>query len=106
MFEGFEERQIETNGTTINFVLGGNGPPLLMLHGYPQTHVMWHKIAPRLARDFTVVVADLRGYGDSGKPPGDPDHMNYSKRVMAQDQVGVMEQLGFDSFLLVNRVVE
>jgi len=101
MFEGFETRQIETIGTTINLVTGGSGPPLLLLHGYPQSHVMWHKIAPRLAQDFTVVAPDLRGYGDSGKPVGDPDHMNYSKRVMAQDQVDVMEALGFDQFLLV-----
>ena len=81
MFEGFEQRRIETSGTAINLVTGGSGPPLLLLHGYPQTHVMWHKIAPMLAEDFTVVVPDLRGYGDSGKPHGDPEHANYSKRV-------------------------
>ena len=101
MFEGFEQRQIETSGATINLMKGGDGPPLLMLHGYPQTHVMWHKIAPKLAQDFTVVVPDLRGYGDSSKPQGDPEHLNYSKRAMAQDQAEVMEQLGFESFLLV-----
>ena len=101
MFEGFERQQIETADTTINLMKGGSGPPLLLLHGYPQTHLMWHKIAPRLARDFTVVAPDLRGYGDSGKPPGDPEHLNYSKRTMAQDQVEVMAQLGFESFLLV-----
>jgi haloacetate dehalogenase len=101
MFEGFEDLKIETSGTTINLVKGGNGPPMLLLHGYPQTHVMWHKVAPRLARDFTVVAADLRGYGDSGKPHGDPEHQSYSKRVMAQDQMEVMEHLGFESFLLV-----
>jgi haloacetate dehalogenase len=101
MFEGFEGRRIRTSGTTINVMKGGDGPPLLLLHGYPQTHVMWHKIAPRLAQDFTVVAADLRGYGDSGKPSGDPEHLLYSKRMMAQDQVEVMEQLGFRSFLLV-----
>ena len=77
MFEGFEELRIETSGNTINLVKGGSGPPLLLLHGYPQTHVMWHKIAPRLAEDFTVVAADLRGYGDSGKPQGDPVPHNY-----------------------------
>jgi haloacetate dehalogenase len=100
MFEGFEQQQIKTSGTTINLVKGGSGPPLLLLHGYPQTHTMWHKVAPLLAQDFTVVAADLRGYGDSGKPEGGPEHINYSKRAMAQDQVEVMEQLGFDSFLL------
>ncbi len=101
MFEGFERRQIEVGGTTINLVKGGDGPPLLLLHGYPQTHTIWHKIAPRLAEEFTVVAADLRGYGDSGKPHGDAEHLAYSKRSMAQDQVEVMEQLGFDSFFLV-----
>ena len=101
MFEGFEQQQIKTSGTTINLVKGGSGPPLLLLHGYPQTHTMWHKVAPLLAQDFTVVAADLRGYGDSGKMEGGPDHINYSKRAMAQDQVEVMDQLGFDSFLLV-----
>ena len=101
MFEGFERQQIRTSGTTIDLMKGGDGPPLLLLHGYPQTHLMWRKIAPRLAQDFTVVAPDLRGYGDSGKPPGDPEHMDYSKRVMAQDQVEVMQQLGFESFLLV-----
>ena len=101
MFEGFERRQITTSDTTINLVKGGDGPPLLLLHGYPQTHVMWHKIGPRLARDFTVVAPDLRGYGDSSKPRGDSEHLNYSKRVMARDQVEVMQQLGFESFYLV-----
>ena len=101
MFEGFEDLKIETSGATINLVKGGSGPPLLLLHGYPQTHVMWHKVAPRLAQDFTVVATDLRGYGDSGKPRGESEHLNYSKRAMAQDQVEVMAQLGFESFLLV-----
>ena len=101
MFEGFDELQIETSGATINLVKGGSGPPLLMLHGYPQSHVMWHKIAPRLAEDFTVIAPDLRGYGDSSKPHGDPEHLIYSKREMARDQAEVMTQLGFDTFLLV-----
>ena len=101
MFEGFTSRQITTSGTTINLVTGGSGPGLLLLHGYPQTHAMWHKIAPRLAQDFTVVAADLRGYGDSGKPTGDPEHHTYSKRAMAQDQIEVMQQLGFETFYLV-----
>ena len=80
--------------------MGGHGPPLLLLHGHPQTHMMWHKIAPRLAQDFTVVAADLRGYGDSSKPPTAPDHAPYSKRAMARDQVAVMEQLGFERFFV------
>ena len=101
MFERFENLQIDANETTINLVKGGNGPPILMLHGYPQTHAMWNKIAPRLAEDFTVVCPDLRGYGDSAKVEGDPDHINYSKRVMAQDQVDVMQSLGFEKFYLV-----
>ena len=76
----------------------GSGPPLLLLHGNPLTHVMWHKIAPRLAEDFTVVATDLRGYGDSSKPPGGEDHAGYSFRAMADDQVEVMRSLGFDRF--------
>jgi haloacetate dehalogenase len=98
MFEAFDRRNVETSGATINFVVGGSGPPLLLLHGYPETHVMWHRIAPQLARDFTVVAADLRGYGDSSKPVGEQDHANYSKRAMAQDQVEMMRSLGFDHF--------
>ena len=74
VFEGFEQKRITTSGTTINLVQGGSGPPLLLLHGYPEMHLMWHKVAPRLAEDFTVVVPDLRGYGDSGKPAGDAEH--------------------------------
>jgi haloacetate dehalogenase len=100
MFEGFERTRIEVNGVTINLRRGGNGPPLLLLHGNPLTHVMWHKIAPQLAQTFTVVATDLRGYGDSGKPRGQPDHSNYSFRVMAEDQVHVMARLGFETFLV------
>ncbi|HYX51620.1 MAG TPA: alpha/beta fold hydrolase, partial [Ktedonobacteraceae bacterium] len=87
MFETFEQTLINTSGATINLVKGGKGYPLLLLHGYPETHLMWHKIAPRLAQEFTVVVPDLRGYGDSSKPKDDPEHYNYSKRAMAQDMV-------------------
>lgn len=101
MFEGFESRRVRTSGTEIHLRLGGKGPPLLLLHGYPQTHVMWHKIAPALAERFTVVAADLRGYGDSGKPPGGDDHVAYSKRAMAQDQLEVMAALGFERFAVV-----
>jgi len=98
MFEGFDRTEIETSGTTINLVHGGDGPPVLLLHGYPQTHVMWHKIAVLLADHFTVVAPDLRGYGDSGKPPSDGDLSVYCKRTMAQDQVEVMAELGFQSY--------
>jgi haloacetate dehalogenase len=101
MFETFVQTQIKTSGATIHLVKGGIGLPLLLLHGYPETHLMWHKIAPRLAQEFTVVVPDLRGYGDSSKSKGDPDHYNYSKRAMAQDMVEVMAQLGFEEFFVV-----
>jgi haloacetate dehalogenase len=79
-------------------VTGGSGPPLLLLHGYPQTHVLWRKLAPRLAQDFTLVIPDLRGYGDSSKPPAGPDHAAYSKRALAQDQVETMAALGHERF--------
>ncbi|MDW8468044.1 MAG: alpha/beta hydrolase [Burkholderiales bacterium] len=85
----------------MHLVRAGDGPPVLMLHGYPQTHAMWHKVAPALARDYTVVCADLRGYGDSSKPRGLPDHSNYSKRAMAADMVEVMQALGFERFHVV-----
>ena len=98
MFEGFEQRKIGTSSATINLVVGGTGPPVLLLHGYPETHAMWHRVAPRLAETFTVVAADLRGYGDSSKPSGGADHAAYSKRAMAQDQVEVMRALGFERF--------
>src|SRR5580692_10476014 len=95
---GFTQRRIETSGASINLATGGSGPPLLLLHGYPQTHAMWRKVAPRLAQDFTVVVPDLRGYGDSSKPAAGADFAAYSKRALAQDQVEVMRELGFDRF--------
>jgi len=99
--KGFEQRTLPgADGVSINAVVGGSGPPLLLLHGYPQTHVMWHKVAPVLARRFTVVATDLRGYGDSGKPPTDADHAPYSKRAMGADQLAVMRSLGFDCFFL------
>ena len=101
MFEGFERVTIETTGAAINVVKGGKGSPVLLLHGYPQTHVMWHKIAPRLAQDFAVVAPDLRGYGDSSKPPDGENHLGYSKRATAHDQVEVMERLGFTHFAVV-----
>jgi haloacetate dehalogenase len=101
VFEGFERERIQTSETEIELVRWGEGPPVLLLHGYPQTHAMWHLLAPRLAEDFTVVAADLRGYGDSSKPFGEEDHSTYSKRAMAGDQAAVMESLGFDSFAVV-----
>lgn len=100
MFEGFEKRRVAAGETEIALRVGGAGPPLLLLHGYPQTHVMWHRIAPALAERFTLVCPDLRGYGDSGKPEGGPDHAGYSKRAMARDQVEVMAALGFERFRL------
>jgi len=101
LFAGFSRATVKSNGTTINLMHGGNGRPVLLLHGWPQTLVMWHKVAPRLAQDFYVVAADLRGYGDSGKPPDGLNHIGYSKRAMAQDQVEVMTQLGFKEFSVV-----
>jgi haloacetate dehalogenase len=98
MFDGFIHKRIETQETTINLVQGGRGDPVLLLHGYPETHLCWHRVAPILAEQFTVVCPDLRGSGDSGKPPSDPEHRAYSKRVMAQDQVEVMQSLGFKKF--------
>ena len=101
LFPGFERRRIRTSGATINLEIGGDGPPVLMLHGYPQTHAMWHKVAPQLARDYTVILPDLRGYGDSSKPRGLPGHTNYSKRAMALDMAQVMESLGYLGFHVV-----
>ena len=100
-FPGFRKKRIKASRATISLVTGGSGPAVLLLHGYPQTHVMWHKVAPALARDYTVVCADLRGYGDSSKPQGLPDHANYSKRAMAQDMAEVMSALGHRRFHLV-----
>ncbi|WP_137895934.1 alpha/beta hydrolase [Ramlibacter sp. 2FC] len=99
LFPGFEHRSIEVDdGVRISAVVGGAGSPLLLLHGHPQTHAIWHRVAPALARRHTVVAADLRGYGDSSKPAGAADHANYSKRVMALDQRGLMRELGFEQF--------
>jgi haloacetate dehalogenase len=97
-FEGFTRTEIATSGARIVTVTGGKGPPVLLMHGNPFTHLNWHKVAPRLAREFTVVATDLRGYGDSEKPPGGDDHSGYSFRAMAQDQVEVMAALGFTRF--------
>jgi haloacetate dehalogenase len=98
LFDGFTHRDVAVEDVTIHLVTAGSGPPLLLLHGYPQTHVLWHAVAPRLAESFTVVAPDLRGYGQSSKPPGDADHAAYAKRTMAHDLVAVMAQLGFARF--------
>jgi haloacetate dehalogenase len=101
MFENLSDSMLDTGEAVIRARHGGNGPPVLLLHGIPETHVMWHRIAPRLVADFTVVATDLRGYGDSSKPASTSDHAPYSKRAMARDQVEVMRQLGFDRFSVV-----
>ncbi len=98
MFDGFTAATIDTGEARIRVRYAGSGPPLLLLHGHPQTHLMWHQVAPPLTQDFTVVVADLRGYGESSKPATTPDHEPYSKRAMARDQVAVMRELGFERF--------
>jgi haloacetate dehalogenase len=101
LFAGFAERRIKTAaGVEIYLRTGGSGPPLLLLHGYPQTHVAWHKIAPELARKCTLVVADLRGYGSSSAPAGDGEHRTYAKRAMAQDCLAVMRELGHARFMV------
>lgn len=101
MLELFEDHDLEVDGVRLHAKVGGSGPPLLLLHGYPQTHVMWHRVAPGLTDRHTVVLADLRGYGDSARPASAADHSSYSKRAMADDQVGLMKALGFDRFALV-----
>lgn len=101
MFEGFQHRTLTIEGIDIACRIGGSGPPLLLLHGYPQNLAMWAKVAPRLAERFTVVAADLRGYGDSAKPKCLPDNSNYAFRALAADQAGLMRQLGFERFHLV-----
>jgi len=100
LFPGFEVSRIATNGVEIHTLVGGEGPPILLLHGAPQSHFAWAEVANNLARDYTVVLTDLRGYGYSSKPEGGENHINYSKRTMAQDQVNVMAELGFDRFVL------
>ncbi|MEI6549766.1 MAG: alpha/beta hydrolase [Betaproteobacteria bacterium] len=98
LFPGFKSELIEVNGVKIMARKGGSGQPLLLLHGHPQTHAIWHRVAQQLAESHTVVMTDLRGYGDSSKPQGSHDHLNYSKRVMALDQIEVMRQFGFAQF--------
>ncbi|QRF61238.1 alpha/beta fold hydrolase [Variovorax paradoxus] len=100
-FPGFEARSIELGDARIHVEVGGSGPPLLLLHGYPQTHVAWHRVAPVLARHFTVVAPDLRGYGDSTGPAGDPLHLNHCKRTLAADKLALMRALGFERFAVM-----
>lgn len=100
LFPGFVTSTVDVNEVSIHLRYAGTGPPVLLLHGYPQTHVAWHRVAPVLSERFTVVCPDLRGYGDSAKPPGGEDHGAYAKRTMAQDQVEVMARLGFSRFAL------
>ncbi len=98
MFEGFTDRRVSTGEAELFVRIGGVGPPLLLLHGYPQTHVAWHRIAPVLAQQFTLVVPDLRGYGQSRGPAPDAEHRRYSKRAMAQDMAALMTTLGYERF--------
>lgn len=100
MFAGFKFRLVELDATSIFARIGGNGPPLLLLHGFPETHLMWRDIAPILAQRYTVICADLRGYGQSGTPASAPDHSPYSKRAMADDLVELMKKFGYDSFMV------
>lgn len=101
VFAGFERVRVDVDGVDVHAVVGGAGPPVLLLHGFPQTRAMWHPVAPALARRATVVAADLRGYGDSGLPPAGADHAGYSFRAMAADQVGLMRALGHERFAVV-----
>jgi haloacetate dehalogenase len=101
LFPGFEPARFEASGAEIHYTAAGAGEPVLLLHGYPQTHACWHRVAPALAGGFRVVCADLRGYGDSSKPAGLPDHSNYAKREMARDMVELMAALGHERFHLV-----
>src|SRR3954471_19209648 len=96
--QDFDVAEIDTGATTIFTRSRGSGPPLLLLHGFPETHLMWRDVAPLLAREYTIVCADLRGYGQSGAPASTPDHAPYSKRTMALDMVYVMQHLGFERF--------
>ncbi|MBL8378984.1 MAG: alpha/beta hydrolase [Burkholderiales bacterium] len=102
LFPSFATGSATVNGVEIAYVTGGraDGPPLLLLHGHPQTRAIWHRVAPALAKEFHIVAADLRGYGDSAKPAGKPDHYNYSKREMARDMVDLMRALGHERFLI------
>ncbi|BCF95606.1 hydrolase [Paraburkholderia sp. PGU19] len=99
-FADFTPFRVTAGGVDIHGVKGGNGPPLLLLHGHPQSHLIWHRCVAQLAEHFTVIATDLRGYGASAKPPSDPTHAPYSKRAMAADQVDVMRHFGYERFLV------
>lgn len=101
LFPGFRTHRLALAQSAVHAVVGGDGPPLLLLHGYPQTHVAWHRVAPVLAREFTVVAPDLRGYGESTGPMGAPPHEAYSKRAMAADALALMRDLGFERFAVI-----
>jgi len=101
MFEQFKQDKINVNGININYKIGGKGEPLLLLHGYPQSHILWRKIAPLFAENYTVICSDLRGYGDSDKPESDKSHLAYSKKNMGLDQNELMKKLGFNEYFLV-----
>ena len=101
LLPGFKMHKVKTSGATLHTVVGGSGPPLLLIHGAPLTHLSWYRVAPELAKKYTVVAPDLRGYGDSSKPDDGDKHINYSKRTMAQDKVELMKHFGFDRFAVV-----
>lgn len=101
MFDGFRLDHVDAGGVRLRVRHGGSGPAVLLLHGHPRTHATWHRVAPQLARDYTVVCPDLRGYGQSAKPPGGPGHVNFSKRAMAADCLALMRSLGHDQFAVV-----
>src|SRR3954468_17591953 len=101
LFDGFETSDVETPRGRVHVRIAGSGPPLLLLHGYPETHLMWHGVAPRMAERFTVVAADLPGYGESFRPPVSEDHTAHSKRALAGDLVAAMTELGHASFAVV-----
>src|SRR5688572_21224412 len=101
LLPGFKVHKVKTSGATLHTVVGGSGPPLLLIHGAPLTHMSWYRVAPELAKKYTVVAPDLRGYGDSSKPPDGDKHINYSKRAMARDKVDLMRHFGFERFAVV-----
>ena len=100
-FQGFDHQEVDVGEAVIQVWTAGHGEPLLLLHGYPETHMMWHRVAPELAKRYTVIVPDLRGYGDSSCPDAGEDHYGYSKRAMGEDQFKLMEKLGYKVFFVI-----